>query len=67
MAEGSGGGNGSLYFIVGGLVVAAGLGAYVFSGGYLGAHGSKTTTEQTTTSAPTGSTTTTTTTEKSKP
>jgi hypothetical protein len=66
MAEtSSGGGTGGLSFIVGGLVVAVGLGAFVYFGGYLGGHHSKTTTEQTT-SAPehAGGTTTTTTTEK---
>jgi len=63
MAENSSGdGNGGLYFIVGGLVVAVGIGALVYYGGYLG-HGGKTTTEQTTISAP-AATTTTTTTEK---
>jgi hypothetical protein len=67
MAENSSGNNSGLYFIVGGLVVIVGLGTFVYSGGYLGGHGSKTTTEQTTISAPAGSTTTTTTTEKSKP
>ena len=71
MAENSSGNNGGLYLIVGGLVVAVGLGAYAYSGGYLGGHMSRTTTEQTTTSGPAsaGSTTTTmtTTTEKSKP
>ena len=69
MAEDSGGSNGGLYFIVGGLVVIVGLGAYAYSGGYLGGHGSRTTIEQTTTSAPApaGTTTTTTTTQKTKP
>ncbi len=70
MSEGSNGGsNSALYFIVGALVVVVGLGAFVYSGGYLGPHGSRTTTEKTTTSVPAagGSTTTTTTTEKTKP
>jgi hypothetical protein len=62
MAENSNS-NGGLYLIVGGLVVAVGLGAFVYSGGYLGGHGSRTTTEQTI-SVPSGSTTTTTTTQK---
>ena len=75
MAEGSGsGGNGALYFVVGGLVVAVGIGAFVYSGGYLGGHGSRTTTEHTTVSAPAPTatapappaTTTTTTTEKTR-
>jgi hypothetical protein len=62
MAENSG--SGGLYFIVGGLVVVVGLGAFAYSGGYLGGHASRTTTEQTTTSmpAPAANTTTTTTT-----
>ena len=70
MAENSSdGGTSGLSFIVGGLVVAVALGAFVYFGGYLGGHRSRTTTEQTTTSAPAaaGSTTTTTTTEKTKP
>jgi hypothetical protein len=68
MSEGSSsGGNGGLYLIVGGLVVAVGLGFFAYSNGYLGGHGSRTTIEQTTSSAPSGTTTTTTTTEKSKP
>jgi hypothetical protein len=70
MTENSGGsGIGPLYFIVGGLVVAAGIGVFVYSGGYLGDRGSKTTTEKTTITAPAiaGSTTTTTTTEKTRP
>jgi hypothetical protein len=69
MSENSrGGGNGGLYFVVGGLVVAVGLGAFVYSGGSLGHFGSRSTTEQTTTSAPTpaGNVSTTTTTEKTK-
>lgn len=57
--------NNSLYFIVGGLVVAVGAGIFAYSGGYIG--GGKTTTEKTTTSTPFGSITTTTTTEKAKP
>jgi len=62
------GGNGGLYFIVGGLAVVVGLVAFVYLGGNLGIHGSRTTTEQTTTSAPApaGNVTTTTTTEKTK-
>lgn len=68
MSENSRGGNGGLYFVVGGLVVAVGLGAFLYSGGNLGSFGSKTTTHQTTTSAPApaGNLTTTTTTEKTK-
>jgi hypothetical protein len=69
MAENSsGGGNGGLYFIVGGLVVAVGLGAFAYHDGYFGGRDSKTTTERTV-SAPLfgASTTTTTTTEKTKP
>jgi hypothetical protein len=67
MADGSNG-NGGLYLIVGGLVVAVGLGAaYLYNGGSIG-HGSRSTTEKTTTTAPAPSgaatTTTTTTTEK---
>jgi len=70
MAENTAGNsNGGLYLIVGGLVVAVGIGFFVYSGGYLGGHTGRTTTEQTTTSGPAfgGTTTTTTTTEKSKP
>jgi hypothetical protein len=69
MAENSSGNNGGLYLIVGGLVVAIGLGAYAYSGGYLGGRMSRTRTEQTATSGPVsaGSTSTTTTTEKPKP
>jgi len=71
MAETTSGSSNSLYFIVGGLVVLAGIGAYAYTGGHLGGHrgaggGSTTTTEQTTTT-PTHhgeETTTTTTTEK---
>jgi hypothetical protein len=67
MAEGSGsGGSGGLYLIVGGLVVAVALGAFLYTGGSLG--GSKTTTERTTISVPFTNSpaimTTTTTTEK---
>ena len=67
MAEESRGGNGGLYFVVGGLVVVVGLGAFLYSGGNFGSFGSKTTTQQTT-SAPSlaGNVTTTTTTEKTK-
>jgi len=67
MAEGSRGGNGGLYFIVGGLVVVVGLGAFLYSGGNFASLGSKTTTHRTTSSAPAPAgnvTTTTTTTEK---
>ena len=72
--EASGGGNG-LYFIVGGLVVLVGLGAYAYTGGHLGAHrsggvSSTTTTEQTTTTTPpppATSTTTTTTQQTQRP
>jgi hypothetical protein len=69
MAEESRGGNGGLYFVVGGLVVVVGLGAFLYSGGNFGSFGSKTTTQQTTSSAPAsaGNVTTTTTTEKTKP
>lgn len=73
MAEGSNGGNnGALYFIVGGLVVLAGIGAFVYGGGYLGNHVSNTTTERTTVTAPApaapaGTTTTTTTQKTTKP
>lgn len=68
MAENTGGSNNGLYLIVGGLVVAVGIGGFIYSGGYLGGRSSKTTTEQTTTSPFLGGqTTTTTTTEKSKP
>lgn len=63
MAENaSAGSTNSLYFIVGGLVVAVGIGIFAYTGGYIG--GSKTTTEQTTTSTPFGGITTTTTTTK---
>jgi hypothetical protein len=67
MAEESRGGNGGLYFVVGGLVVVVGLGAFLYSGGNFGSFGNKTTTQQTT-SAPSlaGNVTTTTTTEKTK-
>jgi hypothetical protein len=66
MANESGGGNGALYFMVGGLVVVVGIGAFIYTGGHLGSHAGGTTTEQTTTTspAPAGSTTTTTRTEK---
>jgi hypothetical protein len=64
MAENTAGNsNGGLYLIVGGLVVAVGVGFFVYSGGYLGGHGSRTTVEQTTSGAAGGSTTTTTTTK----
>ena len=68
MSDSSRSGNGGLYFIVGGLVVVVGIGAFLYSGGNLGFLGSKTTTQQTTTSAPglAGNVTTTTTTEKTK-
>jgi len=68
MAGNSRGGNGGLYFVVGGLVVVVGLGAFLYSGGNFGSLGSKTTTQQTTTSAPApaGNVTTATTTEKTK-
>jgi hypothetical protein len=68
MSENSRGGNGGLYFVVGGLVVVVGLGAFLYSGGNFGSLGNKTTAQQTTTSAPTpaGNVTTTTTTEKTK-
>jgi hypothetical protein len=66
MSESSRSGNGGLYFVVGGLVVVVGLGAFLYSGGNFGSLGSRTTTQQTTTSAPApaGNATTTTTTEK---
>jgi hypothetical protein len=72
MAENSSGdGNGALYFIVGGLVVVAALGAFAYHGGYFegrfGHHDGRTTTEQTTTTPGHGETTTTTTSEKSRP
>lgn len=52
---------GSLYFIVGGLVVAMGVAAFAYYGGYIGGY-TKTKTEQTTTApAPAGGATTTTT------
>jgi hypothetical protein len=61
--ETSSGGNGGLYFIVGGLVVAVAIGAFAYQGGYLGDF-SKTTVQQTTTApAPDGTSTTTTTTK----
>jgi len=68
MSENSRGGNGGLYFVMGGLVVIVGLGVFLYSGENLGSLGIKTTTQQTTTSAPapTGNVTTTTTTEKTK-
>jgi hypothetical protein len=63
-----GNGNGALYFIVGGLVVAVGLGAFVYYGGHFKVGSNSTTTERTI-SAPTpaGTTTTTNSTEKTKP
>jgi len=69
MAENSSGsGIGPLAFIVGGLVVAVGIGAFAYTGGYLGGHSSSTTTERTTvapaTPAAPATTTTTTTTQK---
>ena len=58
---------GPLAFIVGGLVVAAGIGIFLFSGGYLSGHTS-TTTERVTITAPSvaapATSTTTTTTER---
>jgi hypothetical protein len=70
MSDNSRGGNGGLYFIVGGLVVVVGIGAFLISGANFGSLGSKMTTQQTTTtasgSAPAGNVTTTTTTEKAK-
>ncbi len=68
MSESPRAGNGGLYFVVGGLVVAVGLGVFLYSGEKLGSIGSKTTTQKTTVSAPapTGNVTTTTTTEKTK-
>ena len=58
---------GPLAFIVGGLVVAAGIGIFLFTGGYLGGHTS-TTTERVTITAPSvaapATSTTTTTTER---
>ena len=68
MAEATAGGaNSSLYFIVGGLVVAVAIGAFAYHNGYFG-FGGKTTVEQTTT-APSadGATTTTTTTKSTSP
>ena len=68
MAENSNNNNG-LYFVVGGLVVAVGLGVFAYSSGYIGGKSSsRTSVEQTTTTAPSplGTTTTTTTTEKSR-
>jgi hypothetical protein len=66
MSESARGGNGALYFVVGGLVVVAGIGVFLYSGGNFASLGSRTTTQQTTTSAPApaGNVTTTTTTEK---
>lgn len=69
MSENSSGGIGPLAFIVGGLVVAAGIGFFLFNGGYLGGRATSTT-QQTTVSTPAGpapaptTTTTTTTTER---
>ena len=69
MVVNSSGGNGFLYFIVGGLVVVVGLGAFLYSGGYIGGHGTRTTTEHSIAAAPGHALglTTTTTTEKTKP
>lgn len=73
MAENTSSGGNGLYFIVGGLVVIVGLGAYAYSSGHLGGHhggGSTTTTTEQTTTTPTHhgeETTTTTTTEKKTP
>jgi hypothetical protein len=67
MADNSNGGSGGLYFIVGGLVVAVGLGAFAYHDGYFGGHSSTTTTEHTTSLPFLGAaSTTTTTTEKTK-
>ena len=65
----SGGGIGPLAFIVGGLVVAVGIGVFLYSGGYIGGHATSTSTERTTVTTPAApaqpaTTTTTTTTEK---
>lgn len=65
-----GGGVGPLYFIVGGLVVAVGIGAFILYGGNMPdgpATTSTTTTEQTTTQPTTdGGTSTTTTTQETQ-
>jgi hypothetical protein len=68
MAEATtGSGNNSLSFIVGGLVVAVAIGAFMYYNGYIGGH-VKTTTEQSTTSpSPDGASTTTTTTKSTTP
>jgi hypothetical protein len=70
MSENSRGGNGGLYFVMGGLVVIVGIGVFLYTGENLGSLGVKTTILQTTTSAPApapgGNVTTTTTTEKTK-
>ena len=42
----SGSGIGPLAFIVGGLVVAAGIGFFLFNGAYLGGHTTSTTTAE---------------------
>jgi hypothetical protein len=65
----NGGGIGPLAFIVGGLVVAVGIGVFLFSGGYIGGPATSTSTERTTVSTPASpaqpaATTTTTTTER---
>ena len=67
MSESPHTGNGGLYFVVGGLVVAVGLGVFLYSGENLGSIGIKTTTQNTTISAPApAGNVTTTTTEKTK-
>ena len=68
MSENSNDGSvGPLAFIVGGLIVAAGIGFFLFGGGYLDGHAS-TTTERVTITAPSvaapATSTTTTTTER---
>jgi hypothetical protein len=63
----SDGGGRSLYFIVGGLVVAVAAGAFAYSNGYLGGHGSTTVTEKTTSIPLLGDTKITTTTTTTKP
>ena len=46
MAENSSGSsNSGLSFVVGGLVVVVAIGAFLFYGGYVGGHSSKTTTD----------------------
>jgi hypothetical protein len=68
LSTGSGNSNNTLYFIVGGLVVAVALVAYGYYGGYLGHRSATTTTEQSiTTPTPSGTSTTTTTTTTPKP